>query len=164
MSMSIFCNHLVTVLFNKLLGCIVRYGISVRAVVMAMGLLYRLHSMVKHVYYTGLWIHWFCDNDATIPNGTVTIGRTSLVGVGHSGSDPIVPLMLCMVCFRAITGVLALYYRSLETASILLIRGKISGRPYMRVMTYNALFFSTLKQLGNYPWFYTISFKNPKTS
>ena len=67
---------------------------TVCVVVMAMSLLYRLHIMVKRVYYTGLWIHWFPDRDATIPNGTVTIGQTSLIGVGHSGSDPIVPLML----------------------------------------------------------------------
>ena len=112
-SMSIFYNHLVTALFNKLLRCIVRHGTSVRAAVMAMGLLYRLHIMVKCVYYTGLWIHWFRDHDATIPNGTVTIGQTSLVGIGHSGSDPIVSLMLYTVCFRAMVGVLALYYRSL---------------------------------------------------
>jgi hypothetical protein len=25
--------------------------------------------MVKCVCYTGLWIHWFCDFGATIPNG-----------------------------------------------------------------------------------------------
>ena len=54
MSMSIFCNYLVTVLLNKLLRCIVRHGTLVRAVVMAIGLLYRLHIMVKRVYYTGL--------------------------------------------------------------------------------------------------------------
>ena len=49
MSMSIFCNYLVTVLLNKLLRYIVRYGTLVRAVVMVMGLLYRLHIMVKRV-------------------------------------------------------------------------------------------------------------------
>ena len=105
------------------------------------GLLYRLHIMVKRVYYKGLWIHWFRDHDATIPNGKVTIGRTSLVGVGHLGSDPIVPLMLRTVCFCAMAGALALYYRSLGIASTLLRRGKILGKPYMRVMTYNTLFF-----------------------
>ena len=51
----------------------------------------------------GLWIHWFRDHDATIPNstinGTITIGQMSLVGVGHSGLDQIVLLMLRMVCF-----------------------------------------------------------------
>ena len=57
MSMSIFCNYLVTMLLNELLRCIVRHGTPVHAVVMAMGLLYRLHIMVKHVYYTGLWIY-----------------------------------------------------------------------------------------------------------
>ena len=120
-------------------------GGNQRAVVMAMGLLYRLHIMVKRLYYTGLWIYWFHDHDATIPNGTVTIRRMSLVGVGHSGSDPIVPLMLHTVCFRAMVGALALYYRSLGIVSILLRRGKISGRPYMEVMTYNALAFSALR-------------------
>ena len=74
MRMSIFYNYSVTVLLNKLLRCIVRHGTPVRAVVMAMGLLYRLHIMVIRVYYTGLWIHWFRDHDATIPNGTITIG------------------------------------------------------------------------------------------
>ena len=83
MSMSISYNYSVTVLLNKLLRCIVRYGTLVRAVVMAMDLLYRLHIMVKRLYYTGFWIHWFRDHDAIIPNGTVTIGRTSLVDVGH---------------------------------------------------------------------------------
>jgi hypothetical protein len=54
--------------------------------------------MVKCVCYTGLWIHWFRDLDATISNGSVTIGRTSLVGVRHSRLNSIVPLMLCTVC------------------------------------------------------------------
>ena len=104
------------------------------------------------------------DHDATIPNGTVTIGRTSLVDVGHSGSDLIVPLMLRMVCFHAMAGALTLYCRSLGIASTLLRRGKISGKPYMGVMTYNALVFSALKQLDNYHRFYNISFESPKTS
>ena len=145
MSMSIFCNYSVTMLLNELLRCIVRYGTPVRAVVMAMGLLYRVHIMVKRVCYTGLQIHWFHDHDATIPNGTIIIGWTSLVGVGHSGSDPIVSLMLLTIYFRVMTGALALYYGSLGTESTLLRRGKISGKPYMRVMTYNALFYSALK-------------------
>ena len=63
------------------------------------GLTIYVSFMIKCVYYTGLWIHWFHDHDATILNGTVTIRRTSLVGVSHSGSDPIMPLMLRMVCF-----------------------------------------------------------------
>jgi hypothetical protein len=85
--------------------------------------------MVKCVYYTGLWIHWFRDHGATIPIGSVIIGRTSLVGVGHWRSDSIMPLMLRMVCC-AMAGALALYYRSLGTAPTLLKRGNISGRPY----------------------------------
>jgi hypothetical protein len=60
-------------------------------------------------------------------------------------------------------GALALYYRSLGIAPTLLRMGNILGRPCMRVMIYNALTFSTLKQLGNYSWFYTINFENPKT-
>ena len=72
------------------------------------------------------------DHDATIPNGTVTIGRTSLVGVGHSGSNPIVPLMLHMVYFRTITRALTLYYRFLGTASTLLrSRDGFGGAPGM---------------------------------
>jgi hypothetical protein len=63
-------------------------------------------------------IHWFCDYSATVPNGSVTIGRTSLVGVGHLRSDSIVPLMLCTV-HCAMVGALALYYRSLGIASTL---------------------------------------------
>jgi hypothetical protein len=93
------------------------------------GLTIHVSFMVKCVCYTRLWIHWFCDLDATIPNGSVTIGRTSLVGVGHSKSDSIVPLMLCTICY-AMAEVLALYYRSLKTASTLLRMGNISGRPY----------------------------------
>jgi hypothetical protein len=88
-----------------------------------------LAFMVKCVCYTGFWIHWFRDPGATIPNGLVTIRRTSLVGVDHSRSNLIVSLMLCMVCC-AIAGALALYYRSLGIASTLLRRGNISFRHY----------------------------------
>jgi hypothetical protein len=152
MSMSIFYNYLVTVLLNELLRCIVRHGTPVCAVWTAMGLLYKLRIMVKCVWYTGLWIHWFRDFGATIPNGSITIGQTSLVGVGHSRSDSIVPLMLYTVCYT-MAGALALYYRSLRTAPTLLRMDNISGRPYMGVMTYKTLAFSTLKHLGNYCWF-----------
>jgi hypothetical protein len=96
------------------------------------------------VCYKGLWIHWFHDFDATIPNSSVTIGRMPLVGVSHSRLDSIMPLMLCTVCC-AMAGVLALYYRSLKIASTLLKRGDILGRPCMRVMTYKTLDFSALK-------------------
>jgi hypothetical protein len=85
--------------------------------------------MVKCVCYMGLWIHWFRDLDATIPNCSVTIGQTSLVSVGYSVSDSIVLLMLCMVCY-AMVGVLALYYKSLGTTLTLLRMGNISGRSY----------------------------------
>jgi hypothetical protein len=61
------------------------------------GLTIHVSFMVKCVCYMGLWIHWFRDRSATIPNGSVTIGRMLLVGVGHSRSDLIVPLMLCTV-------------------------------------------------------------------
>jgi hypothetical protein len=86
-------------------------------------------ALWSNVCYTGIWIHWFRDLDVTISNGTVTIGRMSLVSVGHSGSNSIVPLMLYMVCY-AMAGALALYYRFLGIASTLLKRGNISGRPY----------------------------------
>jgi hypothetical protein len=87
-----------------------------------------------------MWIHWFRHLDATISNGSVTTGQTSLVGVGHSGSDPIVPLMLRAVCCT-MARALELYYRSLGTASTLLRRDNFSGRPCMGVMTYNVLTF-----------------------
>jgi hypothetical protein len=58
-------------------------------------------------------------------------------------------------------GALALYYRSLRTASTLLRRGNISGRPCMEVMTYKALTFSALKQLGSYHRFHTIELFKP---
>ena len=93
------------------------------------GLTIYVSFMVKCVCYTRLWIYWFRDYGATIPNSTVTIGRTSLAGVGHSRPDPIMPLMLCSVFFHAMAGALALYYMSLEIASTLLRRGKISGKP-----------------------------------
>jgi hypothetical protein len=118
--------------------------------------------MVKCVFYTGLWIHWFRDLGATIPNDSVIIGWTSLVGVGHSKSNSIVPLMLRMVCY-VMAGALALYYTSIKTVPTLLRMGNISSRLCIGVMTYNALAFSALKHLGNYHWFYTISFENPKT-
>jgi hypothetical protein len=83
------------------------------------GLTIHVSFMVKHVCYTGLWIHWFCDHGTIIPNTSVTIGRTSLVSVGHSRLDSIVPLMLRMVCC-VMAGALVLYYRSLGIASTLL--------------------------------------------
>jgi hypothetical protein len=119
MSMSIFCNYLITVILNKLLRCIVKYGRLVRAVGTTISLLYKLHIMVKCVCYTRLWIYWFRDLDGTILNSSVTIRQTSLVGVGYSRSDSIMPLMLCTICY-AMAGALTLYYRSLGTASTLL--------------------------------------------
>jgi hypothetical protein len=93
------------------------------------GLTIHVSFMVKCECYTGLWIHWIRDPSATIPNCLVIIGRTSLVGVGHSRSDSIVPLMLCTICC-AMAGALALYYKSLGISSTLLRRGNISGRSY----------------------------------
>jgi hypothetical protein len=85
--------------------------------------------MVKCVCYTELLIHWFHDHGATIPNGSIIIGRMSLVGVGYSRSNSIVPLMLRMV-YCTMAGALTLYYRSLETTLTLLRISNISGRPY----------------------------------
>jgi hypothetical protein len=108
---------------------------------------YYINYVLWSMCYGGFWIHWFCGPGATIPNGSVIIGRTSLVGVGHSRSDSICCIMV---------GALALYYRSLETGPTLLKMGNISGRPCMGVMTYNALAFSASEHLGNYRRFYTI--------
>jgi hypothetical protein len=93
------------------------------------GLTIYVSSLVKRVCYTKFWIHWFHDPSATIPNGSVTIGRKSLVGVGHSRSDLIVPLMLRTV-YCAMAGALTLYYKSLRIASTLLRMSNISSRPY----------------------------------
>jgi hypothetical protein len=98
----------------------------------------------------GLWIYWFHDPGATIPNVSVIIGWTSLVGVGYLRSDLIVPLILRTICC-AMVGALTLYYRSLGTIPILLRRGNISGRPCMGViMTYNALAFLCIKTREKY--------------
>jgi hypothetical protein len=43
------------------------------------------------------------------------------------------------------TGALALYNKSLGTVPTLLRRDNITGRPCMKVMTYNALAFIALK-------------------
>ena len=102
--------------------------------------------MVNCVCYMEFWIHWFRDHNTTIPNASVTIGRTSLVDVGHMRSDSIVPLMLRTICY-AMTGVLVLYYKSLGTAPTLLRRGNILDRLCMRVMTYNALAFFCIKTI-----------------
>jgi hypothetical protein len=91
--------------------------------------------MIKCVCYMRLWIHWFRDFGATIPNGSVTIGQMSLVGVGHLRLNLIVSLMLRTICC-AMAGALALYYRSIGTAPTLLRMNNISSRPYMGVMTY----------------------------
>jgi hypothetical protein len=88
-----------------------------------------VNFMVKCVYYTGFWIHWFHDLDATIPNGSVIIGHTSFVDVGHLRSNSIVPLMLYTVCY-VMAEAIALYYRSLKTASTLLRMSNILSRSY----------------------------------
>jgi hypothetical protein len=91
-----------------------------------------------------LWIHWFRDHGAIISNGLVTIGHISLFGVCHPRSDLVVPLILCTICC-ALARALVLYYRSLRAVPTLLRRGNISGKPYMRVMTYNVLAFFCIK-------------------
>jgi hypothetical protein len=54
--------------------------------------------------------------------------RTDVIsGVGHLRSDSIVPLVLCTACC-AMAEALALYYRSLGTASTLLRKGNILSR------------------------------------
>jgi hypothetical protein len=93
------------------------------------GLTKYVSFMVRCVRYMRVVDPLVRDLDATIPNGSVTTGRMSLVGVGHTGSDPIVPLMLCTVCY-VMARALALYYKSLKTASTLLRMGNISSRPY----------------------------------
>ena len=102
--------------------------------------------MVKCVCYIRLSIYWFYDHGVTIPNGSVTIRRTSLVSVGHPRSDLIVSLMLYTVCY-AMAVTLVLYYRSLGTTPILLKMDSILGKLCMRVITYNVLDFSCIKTI-----------------
>jgi hypothetical protein len=92
------------------------------------GLTIHISFVVKCVCYTGLWIYWFRDLGSIISNGLVTIRQTSLVGVGYSRSDLIVPLMFRTVCY-AMVRALGLYYRSLRIALTLLRMSNISGRP-----------------------------------
>jgi hypothetical protein len=93
------------------------------------GLTIHVSFMVKCVCYTRLWIYWLRDPGATIPNGLVTIGQTSLVGIGHSRSDSIVLLMLNTVCCT-MAGALTLYYKSIRIASTLLRMDNISSKSY----------------------------------
>jgi hypothetical protein len=86
------------------------------------GLTIHVSFMVKYVRCVRAIDPLVSDLDATIPNSLVTTRWTSLVGVDHSGSDPIVPLMLYTIRY-AMAGALVLYYRSLRTASTLLRRG-----------------------------------------
>jgi hypothetical protein len=51
------------------------------------------------VCYTGIWIHWFRDLYATILNGSVTTGRTSLVGgLLEVGLDRAINVTYDMLC------------------------------------------------------------------
>ena len=92
-------------------------------------LIIHVSFMIKYVCYTGFWIHWFCNYSVTIPNSLVTIGHTSLVGVGHPRSNSIMLLMLRTVCC-AMAGALALYYRSLGIVPTLLRMDNILDKPY----------------------------------
>ena len=56
-----------------------------------------VNFMVKYVCCMGLLIHWFHDHSVTIPNGSVTIERTSLVGVSFQRLDSVMLLMLCTI-------------------------------------------------------------------
>jgi hypothetical protein len=69
--------------------------------------------------------------------------------VGHPRSDLVVPLVLCTVaCNDWGTGIVLQIPR--DNTKPVENWMKISGRPYMRVMTYKTLVFLALKYLGNY--------------
>jgi hypothetical protein len=67
-------------------------------------------------------------------------------GVGHSRSDSVVLLVFCIIAYNGWGTKIVL--QSLGTVPTLLKMGNILGRPYMRVMTYKALGFPTLKYFG----------------
>ena len=87
---------------------------------------YTGHGFIIHVSFM---VECGCDHNATISNGTVTIGWTLLVGVDHSRSDSIMLLMLRTVCC-AMARALTLYDRPLEIALTLLRMDNILGRLY----------------------------------
>jgi hypothetical protein len=95
--------------------------------IMVVGLLYGLTLWIVCVW-GGFRSNGFVTKMQLFPmNGHY---RTSIISyVGHLRSDSIVALVLHTVCC-AMAGAPVLYYRSLRTASILLRRGNISGRPY----------------------------------
>jgi hypothetical protein len=98
------------------------------------GLIIHVNFMVKCVCYMGAldpMVSW------SRCNHSLWLGhyRTDVIsGVGHPRLDSIVPLVLRTV-YCAMVGVLALYYRSLETAPTLLRRGNISSKPCCWTMT-----------------------------
>jgi hypothetical protein len=65
---------------------------------MAMGLLYKLSDMVKHVYYVSL------KSIGCFVTGTALTGdhyRTNIINdMGHPRLDPVVPLVLCIVAYN----------------------------------------------------------------
>ena len=75
---------------------IVCHGTPVRAIWMAMGLLYRLHNMVKCVLYGGFGSNSFVTKVQPFPlDGHY---KTYIIsGMRHSRSDSVVPLVLCMI-------------------------------------------------------------------
>jgi hypothetical protein len=90
---------------------------------------YRQDNLYRMTWYTGicgsddygLTIHVSfmvkCVRYVRAMDPLVSIGWTTLVGVGHSRLDSIVPLTLRMICY-AMAGALALYNRSLRTAFV----------------------------------------------
>ena len=77
-------------------------------------------ALWSNVCYVGLWIYWFHDHDATIPNSTDVITQCGPFGVELDRAANVTYGM-----FRAMDRALALYYRSLGTTSTLLRRGDI---------------------------------------
>ena len=108
---------------------IVWHGTSVHAVVIAI----HVSFMVKSVLYGDLdpLVLWpQCNHSQWYGYyRTNIISRCGPLGVGPDCAP-----MLRTVCFHAMAGALALYYRSLGTASTLLRMGKISRRPYCWTM------------------------------
>jgi hypothetical protein len=104
---------------------------------MVMGLLYRFNDIVKCVCYMSLG-----SNGCFVIGATLTSDhyRTYIIsGVDYPRLDSIVPLVLCTVAynFRGTIVILQVSQNNVNPAK----NGNISGRPYMRVMTYKTLVF-----------------------
>jgi hypothetical protein len=110
-----------------------------------MGLPYRLNDIVKCVCYMGIGSNGCFVTGTALTNDHYKTGIIN--SVGHLKSDSVVLLILCTVAYNiwGTSVVLQVPWDSVNPTE----EGNISGRPYMRVMTYKELCFYALKYLSD---------------